>query len=233
MKKAVVFLAVLAVVLAFGLYRACRRAGAVSELARTESGAASNRIAELEMKLNHQERLAGALGSQVTNRTEELGRGAVELARLRAALERAATEAGRLQARLDAAAQVRQELEGKITGLEARQRELESALAEAEADRRHWAAELETLSAQRNDLTQQLAQAWHKGEDLQARLRDPEWLGAQLDALKQRQPPARHTPIISSPRVQLSSPAAPPRPPKVLSPLEVLPDGSVRAAPEH
>jgi chromosome segregation ATPase len=236
MKKVVILLAVLAVGLAYALYRATQNAGTITQQAQTQLGVSSNRIAELEMKLNHQEQLARSLGSQVTNHLEELGQRTAELNRLRTALAKWESETRDVQASLAATVPVRQRLEVEVAGLKARIGELESSLAESTTKNRALADELAALNSQRNALALQLAQARQESATLETRLQNPDFLEAQIEAIDaeaDRRASTNRAPPVASPRSQAAAPAKSLRSANVATSLELQPDGSVRAVPAN
>ncbi len=236
MKKVVILLAVLAAGLVFALYRANQNAGTIAQQAQTQLGASSNRIAELEMKLNHQEQLARSLGSQVTNRLEELNQRSAEISRLRAALTKSESETREANQTLAATVPVRQRLEADIAGFKTRIGELESSVAESAKKASVLAEQLDALIAQRNALALQLAHARQESAALETRLQNPDFLEAQLDALDHLDGnPAstnRVTPV-TSPRFQAAAPSKSLRSASVATSLALQPDGSVRAVPAN
>jgi chromosome segregation ATPase len=236
MKKALIILAVLAAGLVFALLRARQSAGAIAQQAQTQLGASSNRIAELEMKLNHQEQLARALGSQVTNRIEELNQRTAEISRLRAALTKSESETREVRASLAATVPVRQQLETDVAGLKARIGELGTSLAESAKQGRDQAGELAALNSQRNALAQQLAHLRQELATSEARLQNPQYLESQLDALDDVSvgpAEAKRVEPVISPRMQASASPKPLRAARVSMLLELQPDGSVRTAPAN
>jgi chromosome segregation ATPase len=236
MKKAVILLAVLAAGLVFALFRAKQSAGAIAQQAQTQLGASSNRIAELEMKLNHQEQLVRALGGQVTNRIEELNQRTAEISRLRAALTQSESETREARGNLAATVPVRQQLERDVVGLKTRIAELEASLAESAKQGRDQADEIAALNSQRNALAQQLAHLRQELATFEARLQNPQFLESQLDALDAVSvgpAKAKRAEPVTSPRMQASASPKPLRSTRVSTPLELQPDGSVRQAPTN
>ncbi|HEY9174778.1 MAG TPA: hypothetical protein VI136_21020 [Verrucomicrobiae bacterium] len=236
MKKAVIVLAILAAAFAFALFRAKQSAGVAAQQAQAQLGAVSNRISELEMKLNHQEQLARSLGSQVTNRVEELSQRAAEINRLRTALTRAESETGEVQTRLAATEPVRQRLETDIAGLKSRIAELESSLAQSATESHALKDQLAALHTQRNALALQLAHARQETATLGGRLENPDFLKAQKNALARADKSSASTnrvPPVTSPRFQAAAVSKPPAVPRVSTSLELQPDGSVRNVPAN
>src|SRR5678816_1886853 len=92
MKKAVIFLSILSVVLVAVIWRNQRAVSKRFEQAAKEIGTISNQLATSEMKLNHQERMNGSLGSQLTNNAEALAKSASNLASARTSLAESQTE---------------------------------------------------------------------------------------------------------------------------------------------
>ena len=236
MKKAVIVLAILAAAFAFALFRAKQSAGVAAQQAQAQLGAVSNRISELEMKLNYQEQLARSLGSQVTNRVEELSQRAAEINRLRTALTRAESETGEVQTRLAATEPVRQQLEADIAGLKSRIAELESSLAQGVAENHALKDQLVMLNTTCNALALQLAHARQEMATLEGRLENPDFLKTQRSALSHADKSPASTnriPPVTSPRFQAAAASRPASAPRVSTSLELQPDGSVRTVPAN
>lgn len=231
MKKAAVALVVLAALLAFALYRTRQSAAQVVTRGQADVRALTNRVAELEMKLNHQERLAAASSSQLTNCTDALNQRAAELAGLRTAISRAESGIRQARSELETAARARQQFDSEIASLKSRIAELESALAEAEVKVRFGTEQLQVLSTERNEVMLQLAQMRHEYDRLRARLSDPSLLQAELGALRRNTSATNRAEALWPPKQQVSFPRSSFLPTKSPSPLELLPDGSVQAAP--
>lgn len=234
MKKAVIILAVLAAGLAFAFFRARQSAGSIAQQAQAQLGVSSNRIAELEMKLNHQEQLARALGSQFTNRLEELARRDADVARLRADAARTGTSLRETCASLSASAGALRQLRSDLDAYRTRIAELESLIAESDAKSRAAAAQFEMLREQRSALALQLAETWQTVALLEAKLQNPDYLRAQVTALRWEDArPAETNRVrrLASPAAQTGRTSAPARQSAPVGPLELRDDGSVGFAP--
>lgn len=219
MKKVVAILAVLCAALALALVRAQRNADAAQDRVRADLSSVSNRAAELEIKLNHQERLASALGRQLTNCAETVNQRTAELERARADLGQTRAENAATQARLEAALRTGQTLEAQLDELRKRNQELESELQQARQQVGSLVRQLESLSTRHNQTSHALAAAHAELEQLKSSLRDPAWLRAQSTALT---PPRRVTPP--------KGPTAPPPRPSSVPSVQLLPDGTVQVA---
>lgn len=220
MKKVVVILAVVCMVLALVLFRANREFGSTMQRARADLSSASNRVAELELKLNHQERLVAALASQLTNCTENLNQRTADLERTRANLGQADADHKATEARLEMAMQTRRQLETQRHELRERNHDLESGLQHANQRVQSLVQELERLANRHNQASLALAETHAKLEQLRASLfKDPTMLRAQPSGLT---PPQR----VTSPKTW----TAPPPPQSVPRRLQLFPDGTVQVA---
>ena len=215
MKKAVVFLSTLSVALAAALWMNRRDAGNQIHRAETEISSLSNQLAEAEMKLNHQERMSLSLGSNLTNRTEELAKAASELAKVRTHLAQSQAETRAVQAELQHAlsqAQAGQsqvsDLANRIEALTAEGRHKDAEVALARAQLAGVEDRLQALALQLGELQQQ-------NDRMARQLRDPELLRAQIAALKKQQAAAAESQRMAGGHADYRLD------------LELLPDGNV------
>jgi|GEM_PF-1848142 len=219
MKRAIVLLAVLSGALVLFSVRMYYRDKAVFTRLGSELNNFSNRVAELEMKLNHQERLAGVWKGNYADCTNTLNQRMAELARLQAALSQAKMEQQTAHERLQAMTAERQQCEGQVRELQAQARELESLREQAEHNAHSLRQQLESMSVQHNELVLSFVQTRTELEQLRASLTNVSLLKAQLAGLTTNRPVTPPKSLTTSP-----PPKAPP------PPLELLPDGKVRVS---
>ncbi len=218
MKKAVIALGILCVALIGLMWRNHQAATGQLDQAAKEIGTLSNQLSTAEMKLNHQERLNGSLGSQLTNNVEALAKSASNLAAAQKNLTQSQAE---IRTARQQAQATQSELESAKTGATA----LSGQIEELNRDLRAKGAEVVRALAQRADAEnerqqalQELAQARGEIDRLNNQLRNPALLRAQLDALEKRLAAAKHPQYDTSDiDMRLN--------------LELQPDGTVRIPP--
>jgi chromosome segregation ATPase len=188
MKRAIVLLAVLSGALVLISVRMYYRDKAMFTHLGSELNSFSNRVAELEMKLNHQERLAGVWKGNYSDCTNTLNQRMNELARLQAALSQAKVEQQTAHERLQAMVAEQQQCEGRVRELQTQARELESLREQAEQNAQSLRQQLESMSVQHNELVLAFAQARTELEQLRASLTNVSLLKARLAGLTTNRP---------------------------------------------
>jgi chromosome segregation ATPase len=215
MKTVVFFLAIVCVGLTAMMIVRSRNAGSQLGAAQTEIHSLSNRLAEAEMKLNHQERLNAALGGNLTNRTDELTKRDAELGRVRSDFAQARKETA--AARDDSAATLAKVQEAKAE-IEALTKQISDLSADGRAKDRlaeEARTQADTARSERAELSQQLADLQHALNQFNYQLNNSDFLREQLAVLQKRKTGATNQNAHADLR----------------QPLELLPDGSVRLVP--
>jgi chromosome segregation ATPase len=216
MNKPAVALSIVAVGLVVALILSQRKAGQELTAAQTQIDSFSNRLAEAEMKVNHQEQMNAALGSAVTHRAEELTRAAGELAKARSQITQAQAETRNAQGETRAALAQLTTAQSGIDALSNQISELTRAMTEQEGRVRD-ARELQAAAEVRQQTLQQQLNVTSLEKDKYYRLlQDKEVLRGQIKQLGNLPPPGSSTNQVkySKPDYRL--------------PLELQPDGSVR-----
>jgi chromosome segregation ATPase len=215
MKSLVFFLALLCVGLIGIMVVRSRHAGGQLRAAQTENLSLSNRLADAEMKLNHQERMNSALGGNLTNRTEELNKREADLARMRSNLAQAHNETAMARDESTATLAKVQEAKAEIEVLTKQIAELSAENQTRERLVEEARTQLETARVERAALSLQLADLQQTVNRLNYQLNNSDFLREQLEAL----PKANSSGTNQNARADL------------WQPLELLPDGSVRLVP--
>jgi chromosome segregation ATPase len=216
MNKPAVVLAVVAVGLVGALVMSQRKAGQELTAAQTQIHSLSNRLAEAEMKVYHQEQMNAALGNTVTNRVEELTRAAGELAKARSQIARSQAETRAAQAETRAALAKLTTAQGGMDALSNQIQELTRAMSDQEGRIRE-ARELQAAAeARQQEFQQQLNLVTQEKDKYYRLLQDKEVLRGQIKQLGNLPPPGSSTNQVKSSR------------PNYRLPLELQPDGSVR-----
>jgi chromosome segregation ATPase len=216
MNKPAVALAVVAVGLIGALFMSQRKASQELAAAQTQICSFSNRLAEAEMKVNHQEQMNAALGSTVSNRLEELTRAAGELAKARSQIAQSQAETRAAQAEARAALAKLTTAQGGMDALSNQIQELTRAMSDQEGRIRE-ARELQAAAeARQQTLQQQLNLVSLEKDKYYRLLQDEEVLRGQIRQLGKLPPPGSSTNQVKSSR------------PNYRLPLELQPDGSVQ-----
>ena len=218
MKKAIVFLTILSSAMALALIWTVYWDRTVAKLLGSELSNFSNRVVELEIKLNHQERLAGVWKSHCVDCTNSLNQRVAELAQLYGVLNQVKADQQATQERLATTITERQQCEGRVRELQAHINDLESLREQAEQNARSLKKQLESLSCRHNEAVLSFLQAQTEVEQLRASLTNASLLRARLKSLTSTKPLAQPKPLATS---------LLPKPPP---PLELLPDGTVRVS---
>jgi chromosome segregation ATPase len=216
MKKAVVLLAILSVALAAALCMSRQNAGNQIQRTAADLASFSNRLADAEMKLNHQERMNLSLGSNVSNRTDELARSASDLAKLRNSLAQSQAETRAIQAQLQSTLSQVQVVQSQVSDLSNRIQELTAESRRKDGETALAQAQLAGEEAKRQAMAHQLSELQQDNDKMARQLRDPELLRAQIVALKKQQAAVAESKRTASSR------------PDYRLDLELLPNGNVQ-----
>jgi len=216
MKKAVVLLAILSAALSAALWMNRQNAEGQIHRAEAEISTLSNRLADAEMKLNHQERMNLSLGSNLTNRTDELAKSASGLAKVRTSLAQAQAETRAVQAELQRARAQSQAVQTQVLALTNHIDELTAEGSRKDRETALTQAQLAGAEARQQALSYQLGELQRENDRMARQLRDPELLRAQIEALKKQYAAAAESKRAASGR------------PDYRQDLELLPDGNVQ-----
>lgn len=217
MKKVVILLSAICVALLVTLMTRSQRAAALLESAGKETLAVSNQLSEATIKLDHQERMNAVLKSQFAERDTALANLSNRAAQVRTTLvtTRTELEAARAEippaiARGNAFAAERDGFSNRVNEVEAVLRDQERQVREA---REHTVAVQSELAA----MSQRLASAELKQQEMVTRFADPAVLRQQLASLQRLEAAAQR------PRTN--------GPPDYRYAARLAPDGSVSLEP--
>jgi chromosome segregation ATPase len=216
MKRLVLLLSVACVALAGMTVLRTRRTGDQIRAAHSEILFLSNRLAEAEMKLNHQERMNASLGSSLTNRINELNSCASRLARVQEALARSRVETGTAREELETATSKVLEANTEAASAASQLEELKAEDRVKEVQVQEAQERMRSMEIERVALSQRLAQCQEAMALSNRQLNNPDFLRAQLVALRRQPSGSAMEKGQGEPDFRL--------------PLELLSDGSVRLA---